>query len=64
MFLDEVTTNIDPIGVNNIYHMICELAEDRQIFITTHDNDLLSMLSGSDILNLRMENGISRLEKD
>jgi len=64
MFLDEVTTNIDPIGVNNIYHMICELAEDRQIFITTHDNDLLSMLSGSDILNLIMENGISKLEKD
>jgi DNA repair exonuclease SbcCD ATPase subunit len=64
MFLDEVTTNIDPIGVNNIYHMICELAEERQIFITTHDNDLLSMLSGSDILNLRMENGISKLEKD
>jgi predicted ATPase len=44
--------------------MICELAEERQIFITTHDNDLLSMLSGSDILNLRMENGISKLEKD
>ena len=64
MFLDEVTTNIDPIGVSNIYHMICELAEDRQIFITTHDNDLLSMLSGADLLNLRMESGISRIEKD
>lgn len=63
VFLDEVTTNIDPIGVSNIYNMICELAEDRQVFVTTHDNDLLSMLTGADVLNLKMENGISKLEK-
>lgn len=62
-FLDEVTTNIDPVGVQGIYNMICELAEQRQIFITTHDPDLLNMLSGCDTINLKMENGVSKLEK-
>lgn len=62
VFLDEVTTNIDPIGVLGIYNLICELAEDRQVFVTTHDVDLLDMLSGCDTLNFEMENGISRLE--
>ena len=61
-FLDEVTTNIDPVGVQGIYNMICELSEHRQIFITTHDTDLLNMLSGCDTLNLKMENAVSKLE--
>jgi DNA repair exonuclease SbcCD ATPase subunit len=63
-FLDEVTTNIDPVGVQGIYNMICELSEQRQIFITTHDIDLLNMLSGCDTIKLKMENGISKLEVD
>jgi DNA repair exonuclease SbcCD ATPase subunit len=62
VFLDEVTTNIDPIGVLGIYSLICELAEDRQVFVTTHDQDLLEMLNGCDVLNLEMKNGISKLE--
>lgn len=62
VFLDEVTTNIDPIGVLGIFNLICELSEDRQVFVTTHDVDLLEMLSGCDVLNLEMKNGISKLE--
>lgn len=61
-FLDEVTTNIDPVGVQGIYNMICELSEHRQIFITTHDPDLLNMLSGCDTLELKMKNAVSKLE--
>ena len=61
LFLDEVSTNIDPVGVFGIYNLICELSEDRQVFVTTHDPDLLDMLSGCDVLSLELKNGISTL---
>lgn len=63
VFLDEVTTNIDPVGVEGIYNMICELSKDKQVVITTHDHDLLELLNGCQELNLVMKNGISTLEK-
>lgn len=61
VFLDEVTTNIDPIGVQGIYNMICELAKDKQVFVTTHDQDLLSMLHGCDTLWLEMRDGATKV---
>lgn len=61
VFLDEVTTNIDPIGVQGIYNMICEMSKDKQVFVTTHDHDLLSLLSGCDTIWLEMKDGTSSL---
>lgn len=61
VFLDEVSTNVDPLGVQGIYNMISELAEDKQVFITTHDQDLLRMLQGSDVINLVHESGFTKL---
>lgn len=61
VFLDEVTINIDPIGVVGIYNMIMELSKDKQVFVTTHDQDLLQMLSGCETINLVKENGISSI---
>ena len=61
VFLDEVTTNVDPLGVQGIYNMICELAEDRQVFVTTHDPDLIRMLQTADTLKLVHENGFAKL---
>ncbi len=61
VFLDEVTTNIDQQGVVGIYNMICELAKEKQVFVTTHDHDLLSLLHGCSTINLKMENGITTL---
>ena len=63
VFLDEVTTNIDPAGVEGIYNMICELSKEKQVVVTTHDHDLLELLNGCQELNLRMQNGTSFLEK-
>lgn len=63
VFLDEVTTNIDPLGVHGIYNMICELAEEKQVFVTTHDADLIRMLHGADTVSLRHESGITKLVK-
>jgi DNA repair exonuclease SbcCD ATPase subunit len=61
VFLDEVTTNIDPVGVVGIYNMIVELAKERQVFITTHDQDLLDMLEGCETILLEKKSGFSRV---
>jgi DNA repair exonuclease SbcCD ATPase subunit len=60
IFLDEVTTNVDPLGVQGIYNMIRELATDKQVFITTHDPDLVQMLQGASIIRLVHENGFTK----
>ena len=62
IFLDEVTSNIDQIGVQAIYNMICELSKNKKVFVTTHDQDLISMLSGCQEITLEMENGQSFLK--
>lgn len=62
VFLDEVTSNIDPIGVQGVYNMIMELSKERQVFVTTHDQDLLEMLSGCSVINLVKEKGFTTLK--
>ena len=62
VFLDEVTTNVDPVGVIGIYNMIMELSKDRQVFITTHDQDLIDMLAGCDSINLEKRGGFTKLK--
>ena len=63
VFLDEVTTNIDPLGVQGIYNMIQELSSEKQVFITTHDKDLIKMLETSDTIELVHEGGFTALRK-
>jgi ABC-type multidrug transport system ATPase subunit len=63
VFLDEVTTNIDPLGVQGIYNMIQELSSDKQVFITTHDKDLIKMLETVQTINLIHQNGFTKLKK-
>lgn len=62
VFLDEVTTNIDPMGVQGIYNMIQDLSKDKQVFVTTHDHDLLEMLEISDTIKLIHEGGKTTIE--
>jgi DNA repair exonuclease SbcCD ATPase subunit len=62
IFLDEVSTNVDFSGNIGIYKMILELAQDRQVFITTHDQGLLQMLEGCEILDLIHENGFTTIK--
>ena len=63
VFLDEVTTNIDPLGVQGIFNMIQELSLDKQVFITTHDKDLIRMLETSDVIDLVHEKGFTVIKK-
>ncbi|MCK9458555.1 MAG: AAA family ATPase [Proteobacteria bacterium] len=59
VFLDEVTTNIDPMGVVGVYNMIIELAKDKQVFVTTHDQGLQELLQGCETLYLRKKDGFT-----
>lgn len=64
VFLDEISTNIDQVGIQGLYNMILELSKERQVFVTTHDRDLLEMLASCDSINLIKRNGITVLESE
>jgi DNA repair exonuclease SbcCD ATPase subunit len=60
-FLDEVGTNIDTIGKEGIYKMICELAKDKQVFVTTHDNYLMDLLKRHDEIQVEKKDGFATI---
>jgi predicted ATPase len=41
--------------------MIFELAKEKQVFITTHNDTLLEMLQGCETIKLKKENDITIL---
>ena len=59
--LDEVALNVDNQGVHGIYRMICELARDRQVLVTTHDSYLTDLLGNCQELIVQKKNGLSRV---
>lgn len=60
--LDEVALNVDVPGVHGIYKMICELAKDRQVLVTTHDPNLNDLLHSCDVLTVIKKDGFTELE--
>lgn len=63
LFLDEIGTDFDIRGKEQIYKMICEFAQSRQVFVITHDPILLDMLQGVDTITMKLENGITTMVK-
>lgn len=62
VFLDEITGGgIDRAGIGGIHNMIFELAKERQVFVTTHNQNLLQILEGCESLTLKKENDITTL---
>jgi len=61
VFLDEVTMNMDEIGVQGIYRMICELAKEKQVFVIDHNENLLQMLEGYDTIKVKLKDEISKI---
>jgi predicted ATPase len=43
--------------------MIQELAKDKQVWLITHNDDLLDALSGCDTVKLILKDGITKMEK-
>lgn len=64
VFLDEITGGgIDKAGVPAVYNMIMELAQDRKVFVTTHNETLVNMLQGVDTLTLMKKDDVSTIVK-
>lgn len=61
--LDEVALNVDLPGVYGIYKMICELARDRQVLVTTHDQNLLDLLATADEITVVKKDGFTKLQE-
>lgn len=61
VFLDEITGGIDKYGVSGVYAMIIELAKERQVLVTTHDQTLLSFLQGCETIMLQKQDDITTL---
>lgn len=62
VFLDEITGGgIDRAGVVGVYNMIQELAKERQVFVTTHNESLMALLQGCDTIVLKKQNDITSL---
>lgn len=62
VFLDEITGGgIDQAGIAGIYNMIFELAKERQVFVTTHNETLLNKMQGCDSITLTKKSGITKL---
>lgn len=62
VFLDEITGGgIDRAGVPYVYNMILELAKERQVMVTTHNEVLMNMLQGCEALTLKKQNDITEL---
>jgi DNA repair exonuclease SbcCD ATPase subunit len=60
VFLDEITGGgIDKAGIVGIYKMIFELAKERQVFVTTHNENLMSMLQGCETVTLKKQNDVT-----
>lgn len=62
VFLDEITGGgIDRAGIAGIYNMIFELAKERQVFVTTHNQHLLDMLQGCEEIVLVKKGDITKI---
>lgn len=62
VFLDEITGGgIDHASMFGIYNMVFELAKERQVFVTTHNENLLNMLQGCQTIQLKKENDLTVL---
>lgn len=63
VWLDEVTMNMDTVGVEGIYRMICELSKDKQVFVIDHNETLLRFLDGCDTIRIEMKDEIAKVVK-
>jgi DNA repair exonuclease SbcCD ATPase subunit len=62
VFLDEITGGgIDKAGTPGVYNMIFELAKERQVFVTTHNENLMTLLQGCETISLKKQNDITVL---
>ena len=60
IFLDEVTGGgIDEAGIQDIFNMIRNIAEEKQTFVTTHNEQLSELLSAYPAITLEKKNDVT-----
>lgn len=62
IFLDEITGGgIDRASTTGVYNTISEIAKERQVFVTTHNENLISMLQGCQTVRLQKKDDVTVL---
>ena len=63
MFLDEISINMDSQGNQAIYNLIRTISKEKQVFVTTHDQELQGLLTGfdSETIVVEMKDGFSKI---
>lgn len=62
VFLDEITGGgIDRAGIPGVHNMIFELAKERQVFVTTHNETLATLLQGCETITFKKRDDITVL---
>lgn len=62
VFLDEITGGgIDRAGIPGVHDFIYELAKERQVFVTTHNETLANLMQGCESITLKKQNDITVL---
>lgn len=63
MFLDEISINMDSQGNQAIHHLIRTISKEKQVFVTTHDQELQGLLTGfdSETIVVEMKDGFSKI---
>ena len=61
VFFDEIATNVDPNSIIGVYNMLNEISKERQVFVTTHNQNLLNMMQGCETIRVRKKDGISKI---
>lgn len=60
---DEIGNNVDRPGIHSLFNMITELSREKQVFVISHDVDLMNLLDNYDTIVIEKKNGISRVVK-
>lgn len=61
VFFDEIAENLDDESLEGLYLLLQELSKNRDVFLITHNNYLLSSLNKSQTLQVTKSDGISYL---
>ena len=61
LFFDEVAENIDEEGVLGLYQLLCEIKNNKTIFVITHNKHLKTLLDSSPRLTIIKKQGLSTI---
>lgn len=65
VFFDEITGGcIDRAGIPGVYQLVKLVSQNRKVFVTTHNENMLELLSGEQVIRVEKRNGKSLLSSN